>query len=118
MRTEVFFFFLFPEIGAGMQGLSPRMMTSKVGSLLAQVTHCTGLRPLPYISLLEETNLATQIRMKGLGAMKYKTTLQNKVKNKKDWAQSNLLPTYKQMNSRTLFRIMSLKGSIGFLKSE
>lgn len=35
---EVFFFF-FPEIGACMQGLSTRMMTSKVGSLLAQVTH-------------------------------------------------------------------------------
>lgn len=37
MRTEVFF--LFPEIGAGMQGLYPWMMTSKVGSLLGQVTH-------------------------------------------------------------------------------
>lgn len=37
MRTEVFFFF--HEIGAGMQSLSPRMMTSKLGSLLAQVTH-------------------------------------------------------------------------------
>lgn len=37
MRTEVSFFL--PEIGVGMQGLSPRMMTSKLGSLLVQVTH-------------------------------------------------------------------------------
>lgn len=47
------FFFFFPK--AGMQVLSLRLMTSKLVSLVAQVTlHLTALRPVSDISLLGE----------------------------------------------------------------